>query len=1085
MQNKKATIIFLFTLVSWSFPAFANAQSEVIHLGPNTETVFEVADNQTYRFSIDVLQESVNIVTVEQDIVDLYLDINDSNTSVRIDGRNHVLGHEIAIIDNKQAKTVEVTIGIAKKLSRQGRFTIAFIQLTPTVQNRNLIKAYQEIDLAQNHSHSDDDKINHYKNALDQLTASSHKELFGFTQYALARAYSAIEKFDLALEHYAQAATAFSSAMVNNARMLAWSNIRRAGLMIHAGDQSGGFALMEQNVQNIDKEKYPVALSTALTSKMIVHSNRYQINEALAAAQKANDVLPDKGAEYLAASIKYNLAQLNHSLGKTDQAIDSMTEVLALDRHQENRIGATSSLESLGEFYAALGQCSKSINFLAEALETTTENETESQARIFRKIAGCYRNLGQFSEAENLYRKALEISKIDKREIAHALRQLGNLYFNKQDYQAALERHEDALKHYTQFQNPADIGGVEVNIAEDHIALGNQQKAMLAIESARKTFGENLTDIRVGDIEQTLGLYEAKWGEPQDAKRRFQAAVLAYEKSSRTRRQISALTGLSEALAQLGSHTESLSFIDEAIALIEATRATIAQEDYRAAYFAQRRDVFEQKIRVLMSNTNNNQSNVAKAWQAADQLAARSLLDVLQTDEGNLEHIDPALAQRRRGLMSALRQELAALERATTPGLIDTLNQQIQAGRLELDALEQSIASQYPGITGITWQELDTQSVQAQLKPNQGLLQFSVGKHQSYAWFVTHESIDVHLLPNRFELTEKSVEFLKHLKQSRLLNSKIHQELSTLLLASLEIPQNITELLVVPDGPLAYLPMGALKLRDQNLLIDDFAIANIPSASSLLTHRPSGFEPHDVVVFADPVYSKDDLRVDHNENIQDPTQVRTLPLVNGDDFTRLPFSAIEADAFEKFANDVNAMVFEGFDATKTQLLHKDVLQADILHLAAHAVANSKSPQLSGLILSQINNQGQPVDGFVGLQEIYSMGSRASLVVLSACESAIGQEILGEGMISLARGFMRNGSSNVIASQWRVPDKATAQLMSTFYGELLGKSTSLDRALRSAQLEIRSNPKWREPFYWAGFSLWGKVPDKTLVASGHP
>ena len=462
----------LVILLSLTISIHANPQPELLVVTPNKKKTLEISDDQTYRFFAEIPADTISVIRVGQNIVDVYVDIGDGKADRRIDGRNHVLGHEVVVFEANQLSAIEFEVGIATKLSSKGEFSVEFLSLTSNAENEALIHAYREVDLAQNHREAHRDKIYHYQSALENITAPAHKELFGHIQYALASEYSAIENFDQALVHYKQAAEAFSSPTVNNGQMLAWSNTRRAGLIIHAGDEAGGFALMQENAKTINGQEYPVALSSTLTSKMIVHSNRYEVSEALATAQLASSVLPDKGAEYLAASIKYNLAQLNHSLGKTKQAIASMTEVLDVDLYQENRIGATSSLESLGEFHAVLGQCTKSIKYWAEALDMTTSDEGESRARIFRKIGFCYQDLGRFEDAEVFYRKALNSSRVDTREIARTLTLLGDLYAIKERHTSALEIHRKALSQYQAFKNPADIGRTHLAIAEDHITLG-------------------------------------------------------------------------------------------------------------------------------------------------------------------------------------------------------------------------------------------------------------------------------------------------------------------------------------------------------------------------------------------------------------------------------------------------------------------------------------------------------------------------------------------------------------------------------------------------------------------------------------
>jgi CHAT domain-containing protein len=126
-----------------------------------------------------------------------------------------------------------------------------------------------------------------------------------------------------------------------------------------------------------------------------------------------------------------------------------------------------------------------------------------------------------------------------------------------------------------------------------------------------------------------------------------------------------------------------------------------------------------------------------------------------------------------------------------------------------------------------------------------------------------------------------------------------------------------------------------------------------------------------------------------------------------------------------------------------------------------------------LWLSTINREGQKVDGFVGLQDIYSLRAPVDLVVLSACQTALGKDIRGEGLIGLTRGFMYAGATSVVASVWKVEDEVTAELMKRFYTEMLRNGKTPAEALRLAQNSIRQEPQWSAPHYWAGFTLQGE------------
>jgi CHAT domain-containing protein len=144
-----------------------------------------------------------------------------------------------------------------------------------------------------------------------------------------------------------------------------------------------------------------------------------------------------------------------------------------------------------------------------------------------------------------------------------------------------------------------------------------------------------------------------------------------------------------------------------------------------------------------------------------------------------------------------------------------------------------------------------------------------------------------------------------------------------------------------------------------------------------------------------------------------------------------------------------------------------------LHFATHGLLNSRRPELSGIVLSLVDEQGQPQDGFLRLHEIYNMKLNADLVVLSGCRTALGKEIKGEGLIGLTRGFMHAGAKRVMASLWGVEDRATAELMKRFYAGMFGEGLSPSAALCAAQRAMLKDKHRPQPYYWAAFTLQGE------------
>jgi CHAT domain-containing protein len=162
----------------------------------------------------------------------------------------------------------------------------------------------------------------------------------------------------------------------------------------------------------------------------------------------------------------------------------------------------------------------------------------------------------------------------------------------------------------------------------------------------------------------------------------------------------------------------------------------------------------------------------------------------------------------------------------------------------------------------------------------------------------------------------------------------------------------------------------------------------------------------------------------------------------------------------------------GLDANRETVLSGRLARYRVVHFATHGVLDAAHPELSGIVLSQVDSRGRPREGFVRAHEIYRLSLPADLVVLSACSTALGREIHGEGLVGLTRGFQYAGARAVLVSLWEVEDRATAELMRLFYRELLQRGRTPAAALRAAQTALRRKPGWRAPYYWAGFVLQG-------------
>src|SRR6185436_13635228 len=168
---------------------------------------------------------------------------------------------------------------------------------------------------------------------------------------------------------------------------------------------------------------------------------------------------------------------------------------------------------------------------------------------------------------------------------------------------------------------------------------------------------------------------------------------------------------------------------------------------------------------------------------------------------------------------------------------------------------------------------------------------------------------------------------------------------------------------------------------------------------------------------------------------------------------------IEADSISAMIPKTRLLKATGFKANRETATSGELARYRILHFATHGMLNSEHPELSGLVLSLVDKNGKPQDGFLQMSEIYNLQLPADVVVLSACQTALGKQVKGEGLIGLTRGFMHAGAQRIVASLWQVDDLATAELMKRFYRGMLKDGMRPAAALRAAQLDLAKEKRW--------------------------
>jgi CHAT domain-containing protein len=472
--------------------------------------------------------------------------------------------------------------------------------------------------------------------------------------------------------------------------------------------------------------------------------------------------------------------------------------------------------------------------------------------------------------------------------------------------------------------------------------------------------------------------------------------------------------------------------------------------------------------------------------------------------------VDPELLERKRSLEQSIAEKAESQVRFWKEKHIEdqatAVAKEIAALTTEYEQVEARIRDTSPQYAALT-QPLPLNLEETQkhvLDPDTLLLEYSIGEQKSFLWAVTPDSIKTYELPNRAvvePLARRVYELLTARNQS-VANETLEQRRQRLetadaeyLKASASLSQTILgpaaaelknkRLLIVSDGVLQFVPFAGLPdpVSARPLMVDH-EIVTAPSTAvvALLRKETTNRKPapKTLAVFADPVFSDDDPRVQISQlakrahAVRDEADAaRSDSEIGLGDLRRLRFSRQEADAITRYATNDLKLEAVDFQANRTLATSAELSQYQIVHFATHGLINNTHPELSGIVLSLVDEKGRPQNGFLRLYDLYNLKLSADLVVLSACQTALGKEIRGEGLVGLTRGFMYAGAPRVVASLWQIDDRATAEFMKRFYEGMLGQKLRPAAALRAAQASMAKDPRWHQTHYWAAFTLQGE------------
>jgi CHAT domain-containing protein len=590
--------------------------------------------------------------------------------------------------------------------------------------------------------------------------------------------------------------------------------------------------------------------------------------------------------------------------------------------------------------------------------------------------------------------------------------------------------------------------------------LGRSQDAVTSAESALAIFDELRDAHGRASTYSILGWINYSLGRPQHALEFFDKSLGIRKEAKDGTGEANSLYGIARVLEQQGDLPQALQKMQDVINLVEPLRGKGETTDLRTYYFANVQEYYEFYIDLLMRLSSSSQGGkyVGDALAAHERARARELLAILAEVGDVNTSADAALSQ--------------PLDEAEIESLLD-----------DDDTL---------------------------------LLEFSLGEERSYAWVVSRAGVRGYEISKKAEVEAAALKLYnlftarnqkKPGESEARRRARVEQAddqcvaaaaaLSRALFGAVAPALGKKRLVVVSEGALQLIPFGALPapVTGGRPLGLDHEIVSLPSASvlSALRHEIAGRAPAPLTlaVLADPVFSSDDPRVRHTAdgaNSFDSTEVRgpdrvrvsagdvdkAVEVKTGLGLSRLLGTRWEGQQIASLIPERERLLALDFSASKARALSAELKQYRIIHFATHAFINDTDPAASYVALSQVDEQGRPLDGSLSLHDIYQLRLNADLVVLSACKTGLGHDVRGEGIRGLAGGFMRAHVPRVVVSLWPVNDRVTAEFMVRFYRLMLGgRGLSAPAALKEVQAEMLRDKRWQSPYFWAPFVIQGE------------
>jgi CHAT domain-containing protein len=844
-----------------------------------------------------------------------------------------------------------------------------------------------------------------------------------------------------------------------------------------------------------------------LESDHTAESNR----QAAARYEKAGALLREAGERIDESEALNKAGQIRFLLAEYQQALDAFNQAVEAARLAADRQREYTATANIGTVYTFLGDQPKALDYynrtlaLAQAL-----GNKKDQATLLSNIGQAYSRMNENAKALDYYNRALPLARAehDVKQEASTLNNMASIFDREGESVKALDTYNQSLLLRRSAGDRIGEAATINNIAMLYNRKGENQRALDVYEQGLALCRAG--GFRKGEETTLYGMANtlAKMNNLADARARIEEAIVILE-SIRTELVSqdlrASLRSSSEGeykfyidiLMRLHAQNPTAGYDRKAFEVSERAHARSLLEQLGEARINLRQDVDtallerERRIQQQLGVKLTAERALLSGEPTVEAAAAHREVDKLLTQYNELETQIRASSPR-----------YAALTRPRLASVAET-QQMLDADTL---LLEFSLATEHSYLWVVS-----QNSIQSYMLANRPDIEKATRRFLQ-AMTARGERV-------RFETTDE--------RQTRVTKADAEfpqaaADLSRMLLGEATPQLGNKRLIIVADGVLHYVPFAALAVSPAPTqsgenssppayvptaqsaayrpLLAEHEIVSVPSASTLeeLRRGSAGRKraPKTIAVFADPVFDGRDERMKAISTRNAAATRRVTPVadaggvakasdalhsareagVTGESemIPRLPFTRREADEIARLVPPAARFEALGFDAARPAATSAGLAQFRFVHFATHGFSNTAHPELSALVLSLFDREGRATDGFLTANDIFHLKLPAELIVLSGCRTGLGQEVKGEGLVGLTRGFMYAGAARVVVSLWDINDEATAELMARFYKGMLGiEGRTPAAALRTAQLALWQKKQWQAPYYWAAFVLQGE------------